>query len=401
MKQLLAIGPPEISSERSSSQGELSSWELLQEQIIIKCLEYPEFVDSLDSSIFNIGAVRSVIFSQLAKHKSSVLQRFEGTPDYSPPSQDLRIAPFGVGYLDDRASVHYTTNKLDKIGGLPVSSWTATLLDKQFYEEYEGINRLLLAFHVVAPVDGVDVANRFLHCSEQGRAIKCDCCSNVKRFRPMGCGHRLCIVCSYRRERILRHKYWKMLCAMREPKLLTLTVGPVPVDYPDILSFWRTRVAYFVKLLRRAGYPIRSAVIVPELAEDMHLHFHVIIDVPWLDQAWLCEQWFKATQCKDHSHQGRYVVYIQKASPKKAMTYITKYTCKPPSYDSTREYQSYAILVSNRRLLSTIGAMYNIEKITAVILEYCKFCDGQTGNIYSMEIVRATLEVMLKFNSVP
>jgi hypothetical protein len=188
---------------------------------------------------------------------------------------------------------------------------------------------------------------------------------------------------------------------MREPKLLTLTCGPIPIDYPDILSFWHDRVSYFVKLLRRAGYPIRSAIIVPELADGMHLHFHVIIDTPWLDQAWLCDLWFKASQTKDHSHQGRYIVDIRKASPKAAMKYITKYTCKPPSYDSTSEYQSYAILVSNRRLISTIGAMYNMEKTKLIILEYCKFCDGQTGNIYSLEIVRATLEVMLKFNAVP
>lgn len=401
MKQLTAIGPPVVSSERSSSQGELSSWELLQEQILIMCLEWPEFADSLDSSIYNIHSVRSVLCSQLAKRKDAVLQRLGGFPDYSPLPPGSQELPVGVEYLDGRASVHYTTNKLDKIVGSMVSSWTATLLDKQFYEEYEGVNRLHIAKHVIAPVFGVEVASRFYHCGEHGRAVKCDSCGQVKRFRPMGCNNRLCNICSYRREKVLRRKYWKLLCAMREPKLLTLTVGPICIDYPEILTFWRTRVAYFVKLLRRAGYPIRSAIIVPELAADMHLHFHVIIDTPYMDQAWLCDQWFKASQTKDHAHQGRFVTYIQRASPKKAMTYITKYTCKPPSYDSTVEYQSYAILVSNRRLISTIGAMYNIEKTQVIILEHCKFCDCKTGNIYSMEIVRATLEVMLKFNAVP
>lgn len=151
---------------------------------------------------------------------------------------------------------------------------------------------------------------------------------------------------------------------MRNPKLITLTVGHLPEAYPETLSYWRKQANKLLhrKIISQHTY---SSFIVLEIAANLYVHFHVILDNPrYIPQAKISQAWEEIS--------GRPVVDIRKCNPKTVMGYVIKYAVKTPEYESTDDYFAYAKITYKRRLFSATGNLYDVDITkTAIMCPYC------------------------------
>ncbi len=188
---------------------------------------------------------------------------------------------------------------------------------------------------------------------------------HIRCFR-CHCDNRLCPVCERRRKRRIMKMYRDGILRMKNPKLLTVTIGHVPINHGEVLSYWRKQ---FYKLIRKLEKNLRSGFVVMELSPDFYLHFHAILDTPnYIPQDKLSEMWDDIS--------GRYVVHISKCNPRKAMGYVIKYIVKVPTFNSSSAYVDYFELTNKRRLFSAIGDLYGIkmEKFKKdIICEECGY----------------------------
>lgn len=217
----------------------------------------------------------------------------------------------------------------------------------------EFINRVVLAQemsnHGVRP----STVNNFLDCADKMISYACDSCGKIKHT-PFSCKNRLCSFCAKSREYNLKRQYWPGIKHMKRAKLVTLTVGFMPVLKGEILSYHRQIVYNFRRKLEKT-YDIRSGLIVTEISKELFLHFHIIIDSPhFMPQAKLSELWEKIS--------GRYIVDIRAINGRKALNYVLKYVTKVPEFDRSDLYVKYYLLVKNRRLVSGIGSMYGVKR---------------------------------------
>lgn len=219
--------------------------------------------------------------------------------------------------------------------------------------------------------------SHYENCAKLSTVYECPNCGE-KEYTPAHCDNRLCQVCEDRRLRRIKHKYFKEISKMRNPKFITLTIGKIPVIEGEIISYWRKKI---YRLLRAFGHKekkkIRSGFIVMEISRYWFLHAHCIIDTPYfIPQKTLSQKWLKIS--------GRYIADIKRATPRAAMKYLIKYVVKPPEFNSTNDYVNYLIITKKRRLFSTIGTLYKQkQEITRKTELRCQKCGYEMEHIVS------------------
>ncbi|MCX6818188.1 MAG: protein rep [Candidatus Aenigmarchaeota archaeon] len=183
-------------------------------------------------------------------------------------------------------------------------------------------------------------------CTECGRRVE----------RPSTCKNRLCPQCSSIRYAMIMRKYEKPVKDMVHPVLLTVSIGHIPLNYPEVLSYYRR---LFYKLVRKLDSKIRSGFVVIELSPKFHLHFHAIIDTPYyIPQEELSQIWEKIS--------GYEYVHIKKINNNEALAYLIKYVVKSPEFESVASYVNYYQMTKGRRLFSTIGALYKLKSVLKI-----------------------------------
>jgi hypothetical protein len=211
-------------------------------------------------------------------------------------------------------------------------------------------------------IKNIRIWNRFSLCCRKTIVYKCD--KGHRIFSKFNCMIRICPVCSGLRIVRIKKRYRNLIYQMKNPKMITVTIGQIPLNYPEIITHYRKM---FYKFMRRMYKKIKSGFSALELSPNFHLHFHMVVDTPlFLPQNELSDEWFRIS--------GRYVVYIRKCRPSKALGYIIKYVAKSPEFDSSNYYVDYLEITRNRRLLTTYGSLYGIkhEKEKKELL--CELC---------------------------
>ncbi len=231
--------------------------------------------------------------------------------------------------------------------------WIETLLNKQYEQEKDGVNRN----HVIEEMKKESFSDNriraFENCHKSSQGWICQGCEHVQ-YTPFSCNDRLCSVCSgYRKGRIVR-RYRKPLSRLRNPKLITLSIGHIPIDKGDVLSHWRQKAYTLIRRLVNRKQVI-AGFSVTEVSINWYWHLHIVIDTPlYIPFTKLSKAWLEIS--------GRYWVRIQRCNPKKALSYILKYCVKSPEFLDSVSYVSYAVMTRNRRLFSTFGNLFAIRQ---------------------------------------
>lgn len=183
--------------------------------------------------------------------------------------------------------------------------------------------------------------------------------SGVVRSIPYNCGHRFCQRCQKRRV----GKFWKRIeesfKAMKQPKMLTLTL----VNVPQIDSAYFKYVRGCLSKLRRrkAFKQVTGGVYSIETTynkkrKDWHVHLHCLIDSDdFINRDSLIEAWKKITD-------GSWCIDIRLAD-KDALKEVLKYECKLVDFASdVNLVNEYLDAVKNARLFHSFGKVFDFEK---------------------------------------
>jgi len=241
---------------------------------------------------------------------------------------------------------------LDNIQISQQDKWLNSLVVKEQPLHDGGINRQDVLNDMLDRGVDISIRNRFEFCCK--RSIVFECENEKKRhfvYQRFHCGSKICPVCNGIREARIRERYQKGIYLMKNPKLVSVTIGHVPVNYPEVISHYRR---IFYKFLRKLTKKINSGFGVLEISPGFFLHFHMIIDTPlYIPQDKLSDMWMEIS--------GRYVVDIRRCNPRWAMSYVIKYVVKAPEFESSNHYVDYLDLTHNRRLLTTYGKLYGMK----------------------------------------
>jgi hypothetical protein len=92
-----------------------------------------------------------------------------------------------------------------------------------------------------------------------------------------------------------------------------------------------------------------------KIAEDgrWHVHLHVLVETPWLDQKQLSQEWLAVTG------DSSYVFIKAIQNPEREARYIAKYCAKgtdSSTYRSPEHLAEYILAIKGRRLITTFGS---------------------------------------------
>lgn len=284
--------------------------------------------------------------------------------------------------------------------------WLADLVHKAQPIHDGGIFR----HHIVKELRNRDFHARtvlaYETCSNLTRKHYCTQCDHEEESNNP-CNNRLCPVCERGRRRRLNNTYEKHVKQLKQPKILTVTIGQIAVNYGDCLTYWSNQ---FYKLLRKINQvecsdckvimvtvkhdvkgekkyvcrsceeekilkndkKIEAGLVSLEMGKGGSWHFHALIDTPYfLPQDELAQHWREITG------YTREVVHIKRVTNwKKAYYYVTKYIVKTPEFESTHQYADFMEITHNRRLLRTVGRLYRLKKTVSTFKRYCRECGG-------------------------
>ncbi len=242
-------------------------------------------------------------------------------------------------------------------------------------------------FSVPAPPRGASLDGFTETTEHRGLSVYCQKC-NDKRRVVLRCGFRSCETCRRLDYRRLLRGYLEAVRNFRNPKLVTLTVR-------NMETLDRERVAKslasFRALMRQKYYRerIRGGLRVMELVNKgrgWNLHFHVLVDALYLDQARLSRDWFELTG-------DSFIVDVRRAgSSREGLRYILKYLAKAPKLSGLES--TYNRVMKGARFVQPFGMLYDgdelgIQRFPSV----CPSC-GQAAWISSYDLSRMARGVL-------
>lgn len=190
--------------------------------------------------------------------------------------------------------------------------------------------------------------------------------SSLVRSIPYHCGHRFCQRCQKRRVA----KFWKRIesafKAMKQPKMLTLTVKNVPNIDSDYFKYVRGCLS---KLRRRKCFKqVLGGVYSIETTynkkrKDWHVHIHALIDSEtFINRDDLVEAWKKITS-------DSWGVDIRLVD-QNALKEVLKYECKLADFvGDSALIDEYLVAVKNARLFHSFGNVFDFENEIDVVEE--------------------------------
>jgi len=208
----------------------------------------------------------------------------------------------------------------------------------------------------------VEVGGKLLQCHSYWSVRRCSGCREAVRFWNR-CDLFWCPQCSPRlASKRLTGLLWYVEL-MKQPKHVVLTFRNVPVLTK---AYLKSCLVSFQKLRRRKLWKsVRSGLWCMEVTNEgrgWHVHYHVVVDSPWLNQRELSEAWKSCTP------DGSFIVWVNAASHdtvrKNLPKYVTKYAGKgfrPHSWegeqlaefvtamDGVRTFGVFGDLVGKRR----------------------------------------------------
>lgn len=270
--------------------------------------------------------------------------------------------------------------------------WLNNLVAKEQDVVDGGITRKSIASEMSEREISYKIVLRFEDCCKLSNVFFCGSCGHIE-YRTSRCKNRICPICEPIRKKRIMDRYAKAIYSMRNPKMITVGIGHIPVLYGEVLSYWRKQ---FYRLIRKIEKKIRSGFVVIELSPSFHLHFHAVIDTPnYLPQSALSEAWEKIS--------GRYIVWISKCTPRLALSYLIKYVVKSPEFESSEAFVDYYLITKNRRLFSTIGELYRCKPPKFIGFMICPKCGDMLEYVRSWKYVEHDfmLEYFGSMNDVP
>ena len=234
-------------------------------------------------------------------------------------------------------------------------------------------------FSVPNPPRGASLDGSIETSAHRAVSVYCQRCGDKRRI-VLRCGCRSCETCR-------RRDYWRLLRGyleavrnFRNPKLVTLTVRNVEtLDRERVAK----SLASFKDLMRRKYYRerIRGGLRVLELVNKgrgWNLHFHVLVDALYLEQARLSRDWLELTG-------DSFVVDVRRVgSPKEGLRYVLKYLAKAPTLSGCES--TYDRVMKGARFVQPFGVLYDalgIERFPSV----CPSC-SQVAWLSSYDLSR-------------
>lgn len=178
---------------------------------------------------------------------------------------------------------------------------------------------------IVAKLDACgrsDIADDIRDCHSEVSYRRCRGCSTVSKFYNR-CEHKWCPLCAPRlsRERKKMLEVWSR--EVTQPKHVVLTARnsntiskPQVKFYVKALS--RLRRTKFASNWRGGFYSIETT----NESKGWHIHFHLLIDATWIDQAELARQWARVI------NQDFAIVYVKDARGEAYLGEVCKYLVK-------------------------------------------------------------------------
>jgi hypothetical protein len=270
---------------------------------------------------------------------------------------------------------YYHEDSLDTYGNKSENLWLERLLQKQYDIENTGISRIHIANSMISFGFSFKRVNSFLDCYRKSVNKRCMSCGKQEVY-PKACNDVLCNVCSFKREIRIRKRYQSQIYLMRSPKLMSFGIGSMKNIDKSMVALWHKRVYYMLRLLQNPSRKIRetpcinkfgkkvffegvkidSAFCMFEVSPHLYLHYHLIVDMPPIEQKILSDIWYIA------SKKTLYVVDIRVCSKSRAMSYLLKYVTKVPEFESADCYVLFANFIKRKRRLSTYGSMYKKKR---------------------------------------
>lgn len=171
-----------------------------------------------------------------------------------------------------------------------------------------------------------ELASKLQTCHSFQTVRKCDGCHKVLRFWNR-CDIFYCPQCSPRLSKMRLDGLTWWTDTIKQPKHLVLTFRNVDVLTADYVAACKKSLAKFRR--RRLFRHVTGGLWAMEITNKgngWHLHFHLVIDSPWMDVRLISEAWAESTG------DGSNVVWIQDASRgglrANLPRYVTKYCGK-------------------------------------------------------------------------
>lgn len=207
-----------------------------------------------------------------------------------------------------------------------------------------------------------EVAGKLRHCHSFWSVRRCCGCNEAVRFWNR-CDLFWCPQCSPRlASKRLTGLVWYVE-KMKQPKHVVLTFRNVAVLTK---SYLKSCLKAFQKLRRRKVWkPVRSGLWCMEITNEgngWHVHYHLVIDSPWLAQSELSEAWKSCTE------DGSFIVWVNSASHgsvrKNLPKYVTKYAGKgfrPHSW-SAENLAEFVTAIDGVRTFGVFGDLVGQRK---------------------------------------
>jgi len=200
-------------------------------------------------------------------------------------------------------------------------------------------------------------AQRIRECHTRWTAARCKHCG--KRYIwPNHCDLRFCPHCqhrlSLRRQREL--EWW--VIRLRQPKHIVLTVRNTEKLTPEYMKWFKQCLARLRR--RKIAREWRAGIYAIEVTNESrgwHVHLHLLVETPWVDQRELAKVWAEIVG------QDFAIVWVSKADKQGVAKEVMKYVVKGSQMAkwSPDEIRQYVESIESVRLFGRFGDLHGAE----------------------------------------
>jgi hypothetical protein len=232
---------------------------------------------------------------------------------------------------------------------------------------------------------------RLHNCQSEWIGFRAACCTGKAVAVPVGCNHRLCVLCNSHRAAKYRERVAVLFDQMKSPVLLTLTVPNVRRLSKRTYAVFRKALKTFLKRQNWISGGLYSIETTHNRQQrTWHVHAHILCDsattLPCsrkvfirfkrtVEFDWLrlsggkppqLEAWLAAVSSSDaNGEQGeiggpeRRVIDIRRVNRRGAMFEVLKYITKVSAFSDIPEaVEQFLCAVKHTRMIQTFGSWY-------------------------------------------
>ena len=232
-----------------------------------------------------------------------------------------------------------------------------------------------------------EIAEKLRDCQETQTLVCCHAC-HAAWWVLTRCRLRVCPLCAYAVAKERGKFVLAMTRHMAHPKLLTLTMPLWTANPRDGIAYIRTcwnklRRNVALRNVRGGAYQV-EVILSPKGA---HVHFHAIIDAPFLPYQVVFSAW---TRILGVAHAE---VYVQSATTNASRTYAVKYPVKSGITDTDLDsIVDWYEATKGLRLFATFGQWFN-KSLQDILppepiprpLHACPFCGAEHTLFYARD----------------